>query len=241
MQSFDKMDADDWKSLALNHLAPGLGCIIAFLMFVSPLRAVQNVRKLQSLGDLNPLPLVAIIANCMVWLIYGSFTRDIYVVSANQPGLLLGVYMTASTLGVAGPQMRDLMLRALMFFATLISVTSVSICLWISDPAQQVQAAGYQAVGVLLLYYSAPLSTLAEVLRTRSAASLHAPLSAMSCVNGSLWVAYGLAVGDAFIWAPNAVGAVFGALQLLLLAIFPRTSSAIAVLQHDIREPLVDA
>ncbi|GFH16846.1 bidirectional sugar transporter SWEET, partial [Haematococcus lacustris] len=126
------MIADDWKSLALNHLAPGLGCIIAFLM-------------------------------------------------------------------------------------------------------------GYQAVGVLLLYYSAPLSTLAEVLRTRSAASLHAPLSAMSCVNGSLWVAYGLAVGDAFIWAPNAVGAVFGALQLLLLAIFPRTSSAIAVLQHDIREPLVDA
>ncbi|GFH05828.1 bidirectional sugar transporter SWEET [Haematococcus lacustris] len=66
------MDADDWKSLALNHLAPGLGCIIAFLMFVSPLRAVQNVRKLQSLGDLNPLPLVAIIANCMVWLIYGE-------------------------------------------------------------------------------------------------------------------------------------------------------------------------
>ncbi len=51
---------------------------------------------------------------------------------------------------------------------------------------------GYQAVGVLLIFYSAPLSALAEVLRSRSSATLYWPLSVMSCVNGSLWVAYGL-------------------------------------------------
>ncbi len=32
-------------------------------MFISPLKAVQQIRAANRLGDLNPLPLVAIIAN----------------------------------------------------------------------------------------------------------------------------------------------------------------------------------
>lgn len=50
---------------------------------------------------------------------------------------------------------------------------------------------GYTAVGILLCYYAAPLSTMAEVLRSRSSASLYAPTSAMNTLNGLLWVAYG--------------------------------------------------
>ena len=33
--------------------------------------------------DLNPLPLVAIIANCAAWLIYGCINADPYVITAN--------------------------------------------------------------------------------------------------------------------------------------------------------------
>jgi hypothetical protein len=54
------------RALVLKHLAPGLGCIIAFIMFFSPFQAVQAVRASGRLGDLNALPLVAIIANCLV-------------------------------------------------------------------------------------------------------------------------------------------------------------------------------
>lgn len=39
--------------------------------------------------DLNPLPLVAIIANCTSWMLYGCINRDPYVIAANEPGLLL--------------------------------------------------------------------------------------------------------------------------------------------------------
>lgn len=36
-----------------------------------------------------------------MWLVYGSITQDIYVIIANEPGLLLGVYMAISAYGVA--------------------------------------------------------------------------------------------------------------------------------------------
>ena len=46
-------------------------------------------------------------------------------------------------------------------------------------------------VCILLVFYSAPLSALAEVVRTRSSAALNPPLALMSIVNGALWSAYG--------------------------------------------------
>ena len=41
-----------------------------------------------------------------------------------------------------------------------------------------------------------------------------------SVSTGTLWVAYGLAVKDIFVWALNAVGVVLGLVQLLLYVIF---------------------
>jgi solute carrier family 50 protein (sugar transporter) len=58
-------------------------------------------------------------------------------------------------------------------------------------------------------------------VRTRNSASLFWPLSVMNTINGCLWTAYGFAVKDAFIYAPNAVGTVCGAIQLLLICSFP--------------------
>jgi hypothetical protein len=60
-------------------------------------------------------------------------------------------------------------------------------------------------VFILLIFYSAPLSALAEVLRTRCSASLYLPFAAMNVVNGLLWTTYGLALGDSFIYGPNMV------------------------------------
>ena len=81
---------------------------------------------------------------------------------------------------------------------------------------------GYVANGLLLLYYAAPLSTLAKVVRQKSSASINAPLSFMSVVNGGLWTSYGLAVSDGYIWVPNFVGVVLSSVQLALCGVFKR-------------------
>jgi hypothetical protein len=51
---------------------------------------------------------------------------------------------------------------------------------------------GSTAVGVLAIYYAAPLTTVAKVVAERDSSSLHWPLCSMNTVNGLLWFAYGL-------------------------------------------------
>lgn len=59
---------------------------------------------------------------------------------------------------------------------------------------------------VSLMYYAAPLSSMAEVIRTRNSASILLPMTAMNTLNAALWTTYGLAVLDIYIWCVRAEG-----------------------------------
>lgn len=209
----------------LEHVVPSLGCLVAFLMFASPFKAVLQVRKQKSLGDVNPLPFVAMWANCTAWLVYAFLKGDVYVFFSNEPGLLLGAFMTVSCYGYADAKIRDHMVQGLMGFAATLTLTGGLISLVLEEEDHRVNVWGAVTVAVLLMYYGAPLSVLAQVIRTRNSAALLWPLAVMNTVNGALWVAYGLAVGDYFIWCPNLVGAVFGLVQLGLILVFPADRS----------------
>lgn len=105
-------------------------------------------------------------------------------------------------------QTRLSMMRAVMAFCCLLMAAGAWLSFATLDAPARLRVWGSVTVLILLLFYAAPLSALAEVLRTRSAATLHAPLAGMSCFNGLLWSVYGAALGDAFIYAPNMVCAV---------------------------------
>lgn len=89
------------RDLILHHVAPGLGVLVALSMFASPLSAVLSIKKAKRLGAFNPLPLIAIIANCTCWMVYGCLKADPYVIAANEPGLLLGLFMSLTCYGFA--------------------------------------------------------------------------------------------------------------------------------------------
>jgi solute carrier family 50 protein (sugar transporter) len=74
----------------------------------------------------------------------------------------------------------------------------------------------------LVFFYGAPLSSIYTVLSTKTSASIHVPTMSTNTLNGIFWTAYGLAILDPFIYVPNGLGAVLGAVQILLCVIFPR-------------------
>jgi solute carrier family 50 (sugar transporter) len=74
----------------------------------------------------------------------------------------------------------------------------------------------------LVFFYAAPLSTIFTVLKTRSCASIHASTVYTMFANGLFWGIFGFAVVDWFIAIPNTLGALLGALQIVLCVIFPR-------------------
>ena len=77
----------------------------------------------------------------------------------------------------------------------------------------------------LLFFYGAPLSKIATVIKTKSSNAIHVGTMVTTLLNGIFWFSYGCAIGNKFIFVPNGLGAVMGAIQFLLCLIFPRESS----------------
>jgi len=68
--------------------------------------------------------------------------------------------------------------------------------------------------------YGSPASTIVQVIRQKSAASIHLPFVLTSALNSLLWATYGLIVNEPFLWAPIGLGLVFNVILLVLKAVF---------------------
>jgi solute carrier family 50 (sugar transporter) len=103
----------------------------------------------------------------------------------------------------------------------MVIISIVSFASVFSDQAKEL------LVGVtvnlnLVVFYASPLSVIWAVLSSRSSAKIHIPTMMGGFLNGTFWAAYGVAVLDAFIAVPNALGALLGVIQIVLCVIFPR-------------------
>jgi solute carrier family 50 protein (sugar transporter) len=217
------MDAGD---IFLKWVFPLLGGIVGLTMFSVPIKAVLRARRERVLGSLNPLPFAAQTANAASWIGYAyilapkDLQASALIYWPNQIGMMLGLFFTVSCYGLATTKIRDRQLAILLFFAFLIPVIgAIGVMLQLNQRGLQLLW-GFTANAILLVYYTAPLSTIITVLRTKSAATLHFPLAIMQIINGGLWFGYGLAIADPFVWVPNAVGACTGVLLTTLILIF---------------------
>jgi uncharacterized protein with PQ loop repeat len=90
----------------------------------------------------------------------------------------------------------------------------------------EAKTAGEQLIGSFgviyaTLYYVAPLSTAAQVIRERDASSLYAPMIIVNITNAALWTMYGtLGVQDIMIWLPNLFGILLSIFQLILCYLY---------------------
>ena len=75
----------------------------------------------------------------------------------------------------------------------------------------------------LVFFYGAPLSTVFIVLTERNSESIHIPTMITNTMSSSFWMVYGLAIGDWFVAAPNALGSALGGIQIMLYLMFPRS------------------
>lgn len=91
----------------------------------------------------------------------------------------------------------------------------------ISQKAREVAVASLVNAN-LVFFYGAPLSTIHTVTHQRDSSSIYVPTMITNTLNGFFWTAYGFAISDYFIAVPNALGALFGVVQVVLCILFPR-------------------
>jgi len=210
----------------MEVVAPSLGFTLANVMFFSAVPEMLRRKRANDLGEMNPYPFPVIFANCVAWMAYSCYIDDYFLFFANAPGCMIGLFFTLVAYGLSehGSRARD----ALERIAMALLVAMMALLFFVGIPGANLdvdvkrQVVGAFCNAVLLAYYAAPLSVMKRVIATRDSSSLHAPLAAANTVNGAAWFTYGMALGDWFLAAPNAIGAALGIIQLVLLRAYPR-------------------
>eukprot|EP00798_Chlamydomonas_sp_ICE-L_P020214 gene20214-26961_t len=195
------------NSVVATTVAPVHANLIGTAMFFSPVKAV--------LEDLNPLPFVAIIVNCIGWSVYGVLAKDAYVMPANIIGILVGLYFTLSVFSACSQKIQDLM-HAIVFAASVYFSLLGYLTMFLFTNDQAVLVWGTSSMVFTMIFYLAPLSSMLKVVQQGNAASIYLPLSIAIVCYGSAWTIYGLAIGVWNIWVPNSFGAILGVLQTAL-------------------------
>lgn len=172
------------------------------------------------MGSINVFPLGMVLGNCVAWASYSLLISNPYIFWSNAPGVLIGLFMISSGLMYGSDTQRSLLETMLLIMATIFLGVGfcVSMVLLAAEDKQNLMV--LVANGFVMVFYSAPLSTLGNVLSTRSAASINGSMSLASLLNSALWTAYGSAIGNPGVYCPNAIGVVLSIVQLGLIAAF---------------------
>lgn len=157
-----------------------------------------------------------------MWFVYGALRSQRMLWVPNLVSLPLSIwcfcvytrYSPQESTQLPGTVSQHVALILGLFVITALSAT-------ILPPWIAVQAVGLQAVLICVVRDWSPLVRLKEVLQTKNADALSAPMSVAGCFDCALWGIFGkLGMDDALVYVPNAIRFGFTALQVLLLLQF---------------------
>jgi len=100
--------------IVLDLVCPSLGVILATMTFAAPVKSLRDRLAHGSLGPLNPTPWAVMTGNCIGWIAYSFLTKDLFVLFANVPGLMVSVWLNIGAAKLqyrTGYDQRKLLLR----------------------------------------------------------------------------------------------------------------------------------
>jgi solute carrier family 50 protein (sugar transporter) len=204
-----------------------IGNVVSFFLFASPMPTFYKIWKKGAVEEFSPIPYLASIMNCLLWVFYGLpivHPNSILVVTINGVGLFLEVIYISMYFYYAPNNKRlkvvGLLALELAFFAVVVVVTLT--CLHTHEGRSKVVGILCVIFGVCM--YMSPLTIMFEVIRTKSVKYMPFFLSLTNFLNGVIWVAYALLRFDPYILIGNGLGALGGAVQLILYACYYKTT-----------------
>ena len=188
------------QSLLITFVIPILGVIIGNSMWLSPLKAVIEVREKHSLGTLNPIPFGITVLNCIGWTSYGLMRQNFYIFYGNCIGLTLGLFYSITAMAVLySPNINAegkvvykivefLVVGGVLFWCILGSIIGIAFPMAGASKEVGDLIIGWTSVGCAMLYYMAPCSTMAKIIKLKDASTLYLPTIGINFVNAILWV-----------------------------------------------------
>ena len=212
----------------LVDVFPLVGVGLANALFFAPLPGVASAVRSGSLGAFNPLPQAVMLLSTGAWVMYSLSVANSYIFIANAPGCVasLGSYVATLPLIRSAETRRSVQIIVTAGVALKIALAGGLVFGRVSEQSRSFVLGLYGSV-LCVVMFAAPLSTVFNVIATADSSSIYAPLTLAQVLNCGTWTAYGIAIGDIWVWAPNGCGLVLGLVQALLKLIYPEVAANI--------------
>ncbi|XP_010266587.1 PREDICTED: bidirectional sugar transporter SWEET4-like [Nelumbo nucifera] len=204
-----------------------LGNIIALCLFLSPVPTFVQIWKKGSVEQFSPVPYLATLLNCLLWLVYGLplvHPHSMLVITINGCGTF--IELTYVILFILHSDGRKRLRVILLLIAEFVFVGAVAVLVLTLAHTYDRRSLIVGSICVFFgtMMYVAPLSVMKLVITTKSVEYMPFTLSLASFANGICWTTYALIRFDLFITIPNGLGTLFGLVQLILYAAYYKST-----------------
>ena len=198
---------------------PIFGGILALILGCTPIKALMDCEIKKSLGVMNPLPSVTFLMTNIIWVIYSSLIKDIFVLITNSLLLTINFQITLRAYKLSSEPLRNQMEIILHSFSWTIILFAY---IFAYDPYESTLFAfGIIAMLMNITIFIAPLIVIREVVSTKDSTKIYAPFAIAALLSCTFWSIYAVVIGNSNILVPNLIGGILSALQMVLTRVYP--------------------
>nr|XP_027067497.1 bidirectional sugar transporter NEC1-like [Coffea arabica] len=198
-----------------------LGNIISFLVFLAPLPTFYTIYKKKTSEGFQSIPYVVALFSASLLLYYAFLkTNALLIVTINAIGCIIEIIYLSMYVLYAPKTSKMFTLKLLGFFNIGCLGVIVAVSLALAKGAKRVSLVGWFCAVINLAVFAAPLSIMAQVIRTKSVEYMPFTLSFFLTLCATSWFFYGFFVRDYYIAVPNVMGFLFGIVQMILYFIY---------------------
>ena len=211
-----------------HGLIAGIACGLTIGLFTSPLKIAQEIRLNKATGSYSAIPYLAMVLNCLVWLLYGCSLGMKTIIIPNAIGVFVACVTLSTFKNNVAQERQTAVNRQYLTAAALCAVLLCWAHLHPVPPFGNSQARlGLLGAGLSISMFASPFATIRQVIAEKDSASLPVPMVVMSTLATLFWSLFGQATGDMFILVPNVLGLAFSLVQLTLTGIYPRQADTV--------------
>ncbi|XP_027918553.1 bidirectional sugar transporter N3-like [Vigna unguiculata] len=227
-----------------NHLALAfgiLGNVISFMVFMAPVPTFYRIYKRKSTEGFQSLPYLVALFSSMLWLYYAALkpADATLLITINSLGSVIETVYIVMFIVYATDDARKLTVKLFMVmnvgsFALIFFVTFFTM-----HGTLRVVVVGWVCVSIAVAVFAAPLSIVAQVIRTKNVEFMPLNLSVFLTLSAITWFSYGFFLKDICIAVPNVLGFALGLLQMLLYAMFRNSKTKIVAKEEPMKNIVV--
>ncbi|XP_057481646.1 bidirectional sugar transporter SWEET6b-like [Actinidia eriantha] len=204
-----------------------LGNATAFFLFAAPMATFWRILKNKSVEEFKPDPYIAGVMNCIFWVFYGLpliHPHSTLVITINSIGLFLQLCYLAIFMYYGNKTHRIKIVGFLILEVVVTTIVAGLVLHFFHTHNKRSMVVGIFCICFGAILYFSPLTVMKKVVQTKSVEFMPFWLSVAAFSNGVVWSVYALLQFDAYILIGNSIGALFGAAQLILYAIYYKST-----------------